>query len=73
MTFLQNASTNVSRNTGLWRLWDKPLPISRAEERLPRNDPKVKTEDHMDMEVDETQFATTKVKEDDEKRKEYEE
>ena len=48
-----------------------PLPISRAEERLPRNDPKVKTEDYMDMEVDETQFGSTEVKEDEEKQKEY--
>ena len=49
---LQNVSTNVDSNTGLWRLWDKPLPIFRAEERFPRNDPKVKTEYYMDMEVD---------------------
>ena len=62
MTFLQNASTTVDSSKGLWRLWEDPFAIPRAEERLPRNDPKVKTEDHMDMEVDETQFATTKVK-----------
>ena len=71
MTFLQNASTNVDSNTGLWRLWDKPLPISRAEERLSRNNPKVKTEDYMDMEVDDTQFGTTKGKEDEEQQKEH--
>ena len=68
MTFLQNASTNVDSNTGLWRLWEDPLAIPKAEERLPRNDPKVKTEDHMDMEVDETQFGITKVTEEDKQK-----
>ena len=63
MTFLQNASTKVDSRTGTWRLWDKPFAISRAEERLPNNEPKVKTEDYLEMEVDESQFVRNKKEE----------
>ena len=68
---MQNASTNVRSNTGLWRLWDKPLPISRAEERLPKNEPKIKTEYDLDMEVEDTQFGCSKVTEEEAKQKQY--
>ena len=49
-------------------MWDQPLAIPRASERLRKNEPKVKKEVHLEMEVDESQFERTKV--DDDKLKE---
>ena len=68
MTFLQDASMEVDKKSGIWRLWDQPQAIPRASERLPNNEPRVKTEGYLEMEVDESQFERTK--EDEEKLKE---
>ena len=44
MTFLQDASKKIDKESGIWRLWDQPLAIPRASERLRKNAPKVKKE-----------------------------
>ena len=43
MTCLQDASKKVDKKSGIWRLWDQPLAIPRASERLPKNEPRGKT------------------------------
>ena len=66
---LQDVSKKVDKKSGIWRLWDQPLAIPRASERLPNNEPRVKKEVYLEMEVDESQFERTK--EDEEKLKEF--
>ena len=59
---------NIDKESGIWRLWDQPLAIPRASERLQKNVPKVKKElipgQHLEMDVDESQFERTKEDDD---------
>ena len=65
---MQDASKKIDKENGIWRLWDQPLAIPRASERLQKNVPKVKKElipgQHLEMEVDASQFERTKEDDD---------
>ena len=68
MTFLQDASKKIDKESGIWRLWDQPLAIPRASARLQKNVPKVKKEllpgRILPMEVVESQFERNKEDDD---------
>ena len=64
LQFLQESAHKVDKKSGIWRLWESPSTIDRAENRLPMNVPgvtKVKKEvtaeqEFTSVEVDEGQF-----------------